>query len=999
MKWKIYFKATFLMLMAVSFSWSVLMAQDSPDEHAGQIDNTSGELPTKSIDVNVEKEKPGSIKDNLNTLDWTILETYAIEENASGLAYDGEYLYFGIYGADGDRIYRFDPSTGDYELHLNAPIEDALGLTYDGTYLWTIKQGDGISDPSFALQFDMDGNEMDQFDLPDHYMSGIAYDEGDFWSSTYYDPDGHIYKTDDAGNILDDFSAPDEQPWDLTVEGENLWMVDYWGYAIYKIDKATGDLLESYDSEHDDPAGITWDGQYLWYLDAGTGNEQDLLYKVDPYGSGAPAINLPFTSHNYGLVNVGASETWDMTVENTGEVDLIVEDVQIPDSEVTTSASFPITIEPGNETTIPLTYAPEDFGELETIATVVSNDPLNSEVEVELTGNGVYEGPTSGVADDSHDYGTVRVAATTRWYLEVINEGDEILTVEEISIDNEDFYIEPSIEFPVDISVLGKKDIGIWFNPQEDTDYSVTLTVTTNDPTTPNLFVDLSGSGDAAPYEVGEQLWNYNITTGYDNSAIAFTYLPDLNNDNRHEAIVADDDNYVRCLNGNSHDYADVLWEKELPSGVYHEHNLVRAPDLNGDDFEDLVVGTTGGDRSVRALSGKDGSNIWQYNTDEYGSGGWVYQVFAKYDYNDDNMTDILAATGDDGDGTGPKRVFCIDGSNGEVIWEKYAGGPAFSVIGIPDFNDDGQPDVLAGASNESETQGKVMGIDGATGNVEWTYNTSGSSVWALEILSDINDDNVADVIAGDFNGGYYLLDATDGSVIETGGLGNDIITWFDRVGDVNGDGYRDIAPAHSGANMVVIDGKTGDYVWSNTLADQCSHLTVMEDINGDLVKEIAVGTLFQDNVMYIIDGSNGDELMSKTYGAPVDGVGAIPDVVGDGSWEALAGGRDGYVSCFSGGIGLTTHVPSVVENSKMNHEAAPNPFSRSTTISFVLDHPRDVTIDILDMKGVKITTLASRHFDGGIHKIQWNANVAPGVYFYRIHTGSNVHTGKVVVE
>ncbi len=46
-------------------------------------------------------------------------------------------------------------------------------------------------------------------------MSGIAYDNGDFWVAAYSDPDGHIYKVDNTGAVLQQFPAPDNQPWDL----------------------------------------------------------------------------------------------------------------------------------------------------------------------------------------------------------------------------------------------------------------------------------------------------------------------------------------------------------------------------------------------------------------------------------------------------------------------------------------------------------------------------------------------------------------------------------------------------------------------------------------------------------------------------------------------------------------------------------------------------------------------------------------------------------------
>jgi hypothetical protein len=212
---------------------------------------------------------------------WSIVARYAIPEGASGLAYDGTHLYCGIYGVNGDEVYQIDPESGSYSLLFTGPQEDAYGLTYDGEYLWTTDHPGSSSTPAVAMQIDLDGNLISQFNLPDHYMSGIAYDSGDFWVSTYYPDPSTIYKVGNSGSILKQFTAPDNQPWDLCLENESLWVADYWGDTLYKIDPLTGSLLESHPSEGVDPAGIVWDGEYLWYCDNGIDYNYDYLYKVN----------------------------------------------------------------------------------------------------------------------------------------------------------------------------------------------------------------------------------------------------------------------------------------------------------------------------------------------------------------------------------------------------------------------------------------------------------------------------------------------------------------------------------------------------------------------------------------------------------------------------------------------------------------------------------------------------------------------------------------------
>jgi hypothetical protein len=196
-----------------------------------------------------------------------------------------------------------------------------------------------------------------------------------------------------------------------------------------------------------------------------------------------------------------------------------------------------------------------------------------------------------------------------------------------------------------------------------------------------------------------------------------------------------------------------------------------------------------------------------------------------------------------------------------------------------------------------------VYGIDGDTGMLEWTFTVPGTSVWALEQLDDLTDDGIADIAVGDFNGYLFGIDPTDGSEIWSNYLGNVIILRFDLLDDVNGDDYADILPAHSGLFAEVVNGATGEMVWTTGLPDKSWCIEAIEDISGDGVNDVVIGTLFSNNYVFMLNGLNGSELFSINFGTPVDAMTVIPDIVGDGSWEIVAGGRNGKVICYSGGL------------------------------------------------------------------------------------------------
>ena len=351
------------------------------------------------------------------------------------------------------------------------------------------------------------------------------------------------------------------------------------------------------------------------------------------------------------------------------------------------------------------------------------------------------------------------------------------------------------------------------------------------------------------------------------------------------DVIVGSEDYFLRCFNGNASVSGDALWEKEIYSGSVYQQNCISAiSDINGDGFKDVIIGTTGGDVSITALSGKTGQQLWKRDTHEYGGGGWVYQVDSRYDYNSDGFPDVLASTGDDGNDAGPLRVYCLNGMTGLSIWERYVAGAVFSVIGVEDFNGDLKPDVIAGSTNLAETQGKVYGIDGLDGSLEWTFNTAGSSVLGLTQLDDITGDGKKDIAAGDFSGRIVFLYTATGLLVHQIIIGSVLILRLVDIGDANKNGYRDILVAHSGTNGLVIDGNTCTTIWSRPLPDKSWCVANVGDITWDGTSDAVIGTLYQNNNAYFLDGSDGTILDSYPALTAVDALNAIPDITGDNS-------------------------------------------------------------------------------------------------------------------
>jgi len=836
--------------------------------------------------------------------EWTIVGSYPISGKASGLASDGTYLYYGIYGSDGGRVFRFDPATGQETLLFNnTSINDSYGMGHDGQHLWITDHGTSSSAPAYALKLDLTGNIVSQFNLPDHYMSGIAPDNGDFWVMTYYPDPGTVYKVNSTGSVLQQFAPPNNQPWDICKEGANLWIADYNANMIYKVSQA-GALLEDHASEIQRPAGITFDGQHLWYL-AGPLSAPSTLYKVDLSGTGTPEIDVSFEEHYFGNVIIGQSATANITIFNSGTGDLVLGNITFQSEVFAHNATLPQTLAPGESTVVAVSFTPNNWGEFTDLMSIHSNDPITPAKTVELSGYGVFATAHINASPAAQDYGTVRINADTGRFFTLSNQGLTDLQINSVSFSDPAFYIDGSVQLPLSLATREEYELRIWFSPGSQGQFTATASVGSNDSGNPQQTLDLSGSGQTQNLAMGAPLWEYQILDGVSTNIRAIKPIPDIWGNGLDDVVVCGEDYHVRAYNGNSSGTADVIWEHFIYSGpVSYYRGLSISGDLNGDGVADVVVGTAGGDKSVRALSGRNGTPLWTFNTNIYGNGGAVYQVDAKRDFTNDGIPDVLAATGDDIYEQGPKRIFLLNGATGTMIWERYAQGPAFAVISIADFTGDGVPDALAGASNEAETQARVHGINGATGAIQWTVQPAGTSVWALGQIDDVNADGFADVIAGSFQGGgnYYALNATTGATLWSESTGASLVMQFEPMGDVNGDGYTDIAIGHVAPHTAVISGLNGQYLWSQATADNAWYLANGGDLTGDGINDLFVGTLYQSDAAYFIEGTAGTILSTLWTGTPVDAIGAIPDVTGDNSKEMIVGGRDGTIRCYSGG-------------------------------------------------------------------------------------------------
>ncbi len=99
-------------------------------------------------------------------------------------------------------------------------------------------------------------------------------------------------------------------------------------------------------------------------------------------------------------------------------------------------------------------------------------------------------------------------------------------------------------------------------------------------------------------------------------------------------------------------------------------------------------------------------------------------------------------------------------------------------------------------------------------------------------------------------------------------------------------------------------------------------------------------------------------------------------------------------------GIGLYTNVQEETAPSSFElYQNYPNPFNPSTSIQFSIPKSDNVTLKVYDILGREITTLINEYKQSGTYETKFNAtNLASGIYFYTINSGSTFITKKMIL-
>jgi Bacterial Ig-like domain (group 3)/FG-GAP-like repeat len=259
--------------------------------------------------------------------------------------------------------------------------------------------------------------------------------------------------------------------------------------------------------------------------------------------------------------------------------------------------------------------------------------------------------------------------------------------------------------------------------------------------------------------------------------------------------------------------------------------------------------------------------------------------------------------------------------------------GVSPSIIGVGDFNGDGEPDlaienagdnsisIMLGNGDGTFTQAPTSPITGTGGTPPCEIVTVQSN--CAIVVGDFNDDGVADLA---------LTSRLDNTVIILKGNGGGSFTplvppiaGFNnpealKIGDFNNDGIQDLAVANAGDNTISILLGNGDGTFKPAISSAVGSFPfflAVADLNGDGIADLAVVN-GNDDTVTLLKG-NGDGTFTPFPASPLPvGDGASPivaaDFNGDGHVDlAVANFTDNNLDIFLGnGDGTFTSQPAI---------------------------------------------------------------------------------------
>lgn len=616
------------------------------------------------------------------------------------------------------------------------------------------------------------------------------------------------------------------------------------------------------------------------------------------------------------------------------------------------------------------------------------------------------------------------------------------------------------------------------------------------------------GVGDtAAPLPASAWQVESDVADAYMGTAVA---VGDFNGDDYADVVVSapflkflgDTDGRVFVyFGGGSGLPTTPSWTAETDQSGAIFGSGVGAGDFNGDTYDDLAVGALAydngevdegavfvwyGSSSGLGASGTPGNADWMAESDLAGA-HLGSSVAGAGDVNNDTRDDLLVGGDRWSNGVSSQGVvFAWHGSAGglgangnplNAAWTREGGQAGAwlgsAVAGAGDVNGDNYDDVIVAAKswdtifvNAGQAlvfYGSASGIAASPAWIGTGYTSNEFFGTGVACAGDLDNDGYDDIAIAETQ--YTLVwYGSAGGLGPDGDLFNAPWSFLQggcyRVagaGDVDNDGYDDLAMSTTNVVRIFLGGESGAAVtpsWSapdpNPGSSFGAALAGAGNVNGDAYDDIVIGATAHSNPeanegaawVYLgntdIVAATVQNYAANWTGGRVEIHWTLADVVGHidfevyrrrggGDFRFVAApdieiGHDGYVlrdgetrpgrtytyrvfimedGTAVAQFEVSISTPGMETRLFPNH---PNPFNPATTIRFELATESRVTLTVYDVSGRRIRTLIDKRMEPGAHDALWEGTndrgdqMSSGVYFLRLRSGKTSQTRAMVL-
>ncbi|UCH33916.1 MAG: VCBS repeat-containing protein [Armatimonadota bacterium] len=223
----------------------------------------------------------------------------------------------------------------------------------------------------------------------------------------------------------------------------------------------------------------------------------------------------------------------------------------------------------------------------------------------------------------------------------------------------------------------------------------------------------------------GEVLWRHALG----GNAGGQPAVGDVDSDGELEVAFPCDDGIIRCYEPDG----SLRWVWRC-GGAANSSPVIA--DLNGDGHMEVIFASA--DRSVTAVSGTDGGQVWRFPVR-----GALDATLAAGDVTGDGKPEIFA-----GDGMG--GIYCIR-SDGAELWTAGVAATTESAAAVADLDGDGSLEIVLG-----DTGGVVHCLD-SRGDLLWQFDAR-DKVATTPLVADVNDDGSLELVVGGTDSRLYCF-------------------------------------------------------------------------------------------------------------------------------------------------------------------------------------------------------------------------------------------------